>query len=138
MQGGSNQQGLLCTSGKTVIESSPEPGPNLLFVYGTLRRGFLLHHHLRRMGAEFIATAKVQAELFDLGEFPGACKSTKPGKTVEGELYRLHRVESTLRVLDQVEGYSPRNPGKSMFQRATTEVILPNGEHRPAWIYWYR
>ena len=121
-----------------MIEPSPDPDTDLLFVYGTLRRGFPLHHHLRRLGAEFVAAGKVQAELFDLGEFPGARKSSKPGKAVEGELYRLQRVENSLRVLDYVEGFSPRNPEKSLFQRATTEVTLPNGEQRVAWIYWYR
>ena len=119
-----------------MVTSLPELGTDLLFVYGTLRRGFRLHHHLKRMGAEYVAAGKVQAELFDLGEFPGARKSSKPGKTIEGELYRLHGVQKSLKVLDQVEGFSPRSPGR--FQRATTEVTVPNGEQRLAWIYWYR
>ena len=34
-----------------------------LFVYGTLRRGFELHHHLVRLGARFLTEAKVAAEL---------------------------------------------------------------------------
>ena len=115
-----------------------EPAPALLFVYGTLRRGFRLHLHLKRLGAQFVASGKVQAELFDLGDFPGARASTRPGKTVAGEVYRLHKVENTLKVLDEIEGFSPRNPEKGMFQRGTTEVTLPNGERRLAWIYWYR
>jgi gamma-glutamylcyclotransferase (GGCT)/AIG2-like uncharacterized protein YtfP len=118
-------------------DPSPKPAPDLLFVYGTLRRGFRLHHHLKRLGAQFVANGKVQAELLDLDEFPGARPSTKPGKRVEGELYRLHRVESTLRALDQVEGFSPNNPEKGLFQRGTVEVTLANGEPRVAWIYWY-
>jgi len=121
-----------------MIEPSPELDTDLLFVYGTLRRGFPLHHHLRRMGAEFVARGNVQGELFDFGKFPGARKSTKPGKTVEGELYRLRRPEKALKVLDQVEGFLPRTPEKSLFQRAMTEVVLPNGERRLAWIYWRR
>jgi gamma-glutamylcyclotransferase (GGCT)/AIG2-like uncharacterized protein YtfP len=119
-------------------DPSPKPAPDLLFVYGTLRRGFRLHHHLKRLGAKFVGNAAVQAELFDLGEFPGARASTKPGKTVAGELYRLHKVVNSLPVLDQVEGFWPRNPEKGLFQRGTTEVTLPNGERCVAWIYWYR
>jgi gamma-glutamylcyclotransferase (GGCT)/AIG2-like uncharacterized protein YtfP len=118
--------------------SSPQPGTDLLFVYGTLRRGCTLHHHLKRLGAAFVATGKVQAELLELGEFPGARKSSKPGKIVEGEIYRLRGVVNALKVLDQVEGFSPRVPERSRFQRAMTEVTLPNGEQRLAWIYWYR
>lgn len=109
---------------------------DLLFVYGTLRRGFALHHHLRRIGAGFGATGNVQAELFDLGKFPGARKSARPGRIVAGEVYRLRHAESALKVLDQVEGFSPQTPQKSLFQRATTEIFLPNGERRVAWIYW--
>jgi gamma-glutamylcyclotransferase (GGCT)/AIG2-like uncharacterized protein YtfP len=119
-------------------DPSPKPAPDLLFVYGTLRRGFRLHHDLKRLGAQFVGNGEVQAEIFDLGEFPGARASAKPGKTLAGELYRLHKVENTLKVLDQVEGFSPRNPEKGVFQRGTTEVTLPNGERRLAWIYWYR
>ena len=119
-----------------MVDSLPELDTDFLFVYGTLRRGFALHHHLRRMGAEFVATGEVQAELFDLGKFPGARKSTKPGKIVAGEVYRLRQAENALKVLDHVEGFSPQTPEKSLFQRATTEVVLPNGERRVAWIYW--
>jgi len=117
--------------------SSPESSPDLLFVYGTLRRGFRLHHYLKRLSPQFVASGKVQAELVHLGEFPGARPSTKPGHTVEGELYRLHRVENTLRVLDRVEGFSPGNPDRGLFQRGVAEVELPNGARRLAWIYWY-
>jgi gamma-glutamylcyclotransferase (GGCT)/AIG2-like uncharacterized protein YtfP len=50
-----------------MIESLPELDTDFLFVCGTLRRGCVLHHHLRRMGAEFVASGNVQGELFDLG-----------------------------------------------------------------------
>ena len=121
-----------------MTESSTKLDRDLLFVYGTLRRGFRLHHHLKRMGAVFVATGRVQAELFDLGELPGARISAKPGRTVEGELYRLNRLESTLKVLDRVEGYLPRNPERSLFERGTAEVTLPNGARRAACIYWLK
>ena len=119
-----------------MLESLPELDSDLLFVYGTLRRGFALHHHLKRMGAEFVATGRVQAKLFDLGKFPGARKSTQPGRIIEGEVYRLRHAGNALKVLDQVEGFSPRTPEKSLFQRATTDIFLPNGERLVAWIYW--
>jgi len=37
---------------ENVVESLLELDTDFLFVYGTLRRGFALHHHLRRMGVE--------------------------------------------------------------------------------------
>ena len=119
-----------------MVDSIPELHTDFLFVYGTLRRGFALHHHLVRMGAEFVGPGVVQAELFDLGKFPGARKSTRPGRVVAGEVYRLRQAQKALKVLDHVEGISPQAPEKSLFQRATTEVVLRNGERRVAWIYW--
>lgn len=80
----------------------------------------------------------VQAELFDLGKFPGARESAKRGKVLAGEIYRLRQVEKALKVLDRVEGVSPQTAEKSLFQRATTEVFSPNGERRLAWIYWLK
>ena len=121
-----------------MTKSTPEPALDRLFVYGTLRRGLRLHHHLKRLGAQFVANGQVQAELYDLGEFPGACGCTKPGRTVKGELYRLHKVENSLKVLDQIEGFSPRHPERGLFERGTAEVTSPNGQRRLAWIYWYR
>jgi gamma-glutamylcyclotransferase (GGCT)/AIG2-like uncharacterized protein YtfP len=119
-----------------MVDSSQNLDTDFLFVYGALRRGFALHHHLRRVGAEFLAKGEVQAELYDLGKFPGARKSTKPGKVLAGEFYRLRQAEKALRVLDHVEGFAPQAAERSLFQRATTEVVLPNGERRVAWIYW--
>ena len=121
---------------ESMVDSLHELATDFLFVYGALRHGFALHHHLRRLGAEFVARGEVQAELYDLGRFPGARKSSKPGKVLAGEVYRLRQAEKALKVLDHVEGYSPETAEKSLFQRATTEVVLPNGERRVAWIYW--
>jgi gamma-glutamylcyclotransferase (GGCT)/AIG2-like uncharacterized protein YtfP len=123
---------------ENMVESWRELNIDFLFVYGALRRGFALHHHLRRMRAQFVAAGEVQAELYDLGKFLGARKSTKPGKVVAGEVYRLRQTENALKVLDHVEGVLPQAPKKSLFQRATTEVVLPNRERRVAWIYWLK
>ncbi len=114
----------------------PELETDLLFVYGTLRRGRALHHHLKRLGAEFIAIGKAQAELFDLGKHPGARGSARAGKLVTGEIYRLQNAGNTFRVLDHLEGISAQSPEKCLFQRATTEVTRLNGEFLLTWIYW--
>jgi len=118
------------------------PGPersaecHLLFVYGTLRRGFELHHHLPRLGARFLTEARVAAELIDRGRFPGARPAARKGKWVRGELFQLRQPASDLRVLDKVEGFIPGAPKRSEFVRTAAEVILNNGSRRRAWIYW--
>jgi gamma-glutamylcyclotransferase (GGCT)/AIG2-like uncharacterized protein YtfP len=121
-----------------MVNSIQEIHTDFLFVYGTLRRGFALHHHLVRMGVEFVGAGVVQAELFDLGKFPGARKSTRPGRVVAGEVYRLRQAQKALKVLDDVEGVLPQAPEKSLFQRARTEVVLRNGVRGVAWIYWLK
>ena len=118
------------------------PGPNTaaqcrrLFVYGTLRRGFELHHYLPRLGARFLAEARVAAELIDLGRYPGARPADGKGKWVRGELFQLRQSAYALRVLDKVEGFIPAVPERSEFIRAMAEVIVTQGARQRAWIYW--
>jgi gamma-glutamylcyclotransferase (GGCT)/AIG2-like uncharacterized protein YtfP len=107
-----------------------------LFVYGSLRRGFRLHHQLARLGAGFVMEAKVAGELFDLGRYPGARPAKGEGKWVLGEVFQLLHAEHDLKVLDEVEGFIPADPERSEFVRALAEVILPHGAHESAWIYW--
>ena len=108
----------------------------LLFVYGTLRRGFELHHHLERLGAKFQDEAQVGAELVDLGRYPGALPAAGNGEWVHGELFELRQPQPDLQVLDRVEGFIPSAPERSEFIRSTAEVILANGARECAWIYW--
>lgn len=126
--------------GKRLLGMIPEPNSaakcHRLFVYGTLRRGFELHHYLPRLGARFLAEAKVAAELIDLGRYPGARPAGRRGKWVRGELFQLRQPARDLRILDELEGFVPGTPEQSEFVRATTEVILDNGARENAWIYW--
>ena len=107
-----------------------------LFVYGTLRRGFRLHHHLAELGASFEAEGNVAGELFDLGEYPGARPSTGKGKRVYGELFHLQNPQRDLRILDEVEEFIPEQPERSQFIREIVEVIGPAKARQKAWIYW--
>ena len=109
---------------------------HLLFVYGTLRRGFERHHHLARVGARFWREAKVAAELFDLGCYPGARPASGKGRWVRGEIFELRQPSHDLRVLDRVEDFVPAAPARSEFVRDTAEVVLTNRARQTAWIYW--
>ena len=108
----------------------------VLFVYGSLKRGCELHHHLARLGARFMAGAKVAAERTNRGRYPGAHPTTRTGKWVRGELFGLRRPARDLRVLDQVEGFVPSAPQRCAFVRARAGIILNSGVRRYAWIYW--
>ncbi len=72
-----------------------------VFVYGTLRRGGLLHPALD--GATFLNEAKTQPEftLINLGDFPAMLAG---GDTsIVGELYLIN--QETLNLLDKIEGH---------------------------------
>lgn len=74
----------------------------LVFVYGTLKRGFGLHLCLSERGAEFLGEAETEPgyTLVSLGFCPGMIrKEGTPG--VRGEVYRVSR--SLLWSLDSLE-----------------------------------
>lgn len=96
-----------------------EPECDLLFVYGTLKRGLVNHHHLG--GAPFLGEAELPGvQLHDLGPFPMAIPGEGPAR---GELYQVNACQ--LAHLDRFEGV-PR-----LYRRECWR--LPDG--RQAWIY---
>ena len=109
---------------------------SLLFVYGTLRRGFELHHHLVRLGAKCRGRGKVAGELFDRGRYPGGRASLRKGTWIRGEMYELPTPEYDFRVLDRIEGFNPCAPVPREFARELTIVSMESRETRRAWIYW--
>jgi gamma-glutamylcyclotransferase (GGCT)/AIG2-like uncharacterized protein YtfP len=109
--------------------------PDKLFVYGTLRRGFAPHEHLKS-SARFLGKGTIAGRLYDLGEFPGAIPSEQPGEEVEGELYELRDLGRQLKALDEYEEFDPDNPAKSLFIRQRVNVLLDNGERFDAWTYF--
>ena len=96
-----------------------------LFVYGTLQRGQPLHHELVHLQAEFVCTASITGQLYDLGRYPGALATGD--QIIPGELYRLPEPERALRHLDTVEG--------RQFHRAMVRVTLEHGKPQQAWVY---
>lgn len=114
---------------------SPSTG-DLLFVYGTLRKGFHRHDTLSILGAQFLGKGTIRGELFNLHDYPGARPASKPTTHVAGEVYRLRRAARALRILDKVEGYSPSDLRSSLFRREQTQVVLKNGQRVIAWVYW--
>ncbi|MBI1941497.1 MAG: gamma-glutamylcyclotransferase, partial [Acidobacteria bacterium] len=110
--------------------------PDLLFVYGTLRRGFSRHKILRRLGAKSAGRGSIRAELFDLGEYPGAKPFARLSARVVGELYAVPDREGAFKVLDATEGFQPHAPESSLFRRETVEVTLHNMRRVVAWVYW--
>ncbi len=99
--------------------------PALLLVYGTLMRGFALHHLLEGR-ASFVGDGALRGRLYDLGAYPGAV----PGDDglIHGEVYRV--LEPALwSVLDSAEG--------AQYHRREASVTIKGSGVRAAFVYWY-
>lgn len=109
---------------------------HIVFFYGTLMAGF---ERRRRAGIDdkltFLGRGRIRAALFDLGIYPAAVPA--PDGCVWGETYEMSDAESVLTALDDIEGYSPGDPDRSLYARSETDVILTDGAHRRAWVYFY-
>ncbi|HEU4439520.1 MAG TPA: gamma-glutamylcyclotransferase family protein [Methylomirabilota bacterium] len=99
--------------------------PDLLFVYGTLMRGFRLHHLLAR-AAELVGRGRVTGRLIDLGSYPGAVADREG--TLHGEVYRVTDPALWSR-LDSVEG--------PQYHRREVAIRSEDGRAMAACIYWY-
>ncbi len=100
-------------------------GDDLLFVYGTLMRGFSLHPLLDGR-AEYLGEAETPGLLFDLGRYPAALKCAT-GK-IRGEIYRLLD-PAFWRALDSAEG--------SQYHREEAGIERALGGPVRACMYWY-
>ena len=101
-----------------------------LFVYGTLLKGMERESILNV--SQYIGPAMFQAQLFDLGDYPGM----KVGKgAVFGELYEIDQV--TLDALDRLEGYRPFGEKDSLYLRREVEIQRMDGVNVQASCYFY-
>jgi gamma-glutamylcyclotransferase (GGCT)/AIG2-like uncharacterized protein YtfP len=109
---------------------------DLVFFYGTLMAGF---DRRRRAGIDskltYVGRGSIKAALFDLGIYPAAIPA--PEGNVWGEVYAMADAGTVLAALDDIEGYTPADPDKSLYSREQTDVRLPDGSIARAWVYFY-
>lgn len=101
----------------------------LLFVYGTLKRGFPLHKYMR--DATFVAEARTTPSYHmwmpSKGWYPLLTVDLKNGVAIEGELWRISEVLAVR--LDQVEGRA--------YDRCEIELEIPEVQE-PVETYLYK
>jgi gamma-glutamylcyclotransferase (GGCT)/AIG2-like uncharacterized protein YtfP len=75
--------------------------PDLVFVYGSLKRGFRNHGLLH--ASEFVGGGLTEARyrLINLGPYPAMIENAEEPMSITGELYRVD--EPTLAALDRLE-----------------------------------
>ncbi len=108
-----------------------------VFFYGTLMSPFNRPGRQRvNPKLHFTGRGSIRAALFDLGIYPAAVPSDDPG-LVWGEAYETTDAPSVLAALDEIEGYRPSEPERSLYTRVMADVTLEDGRVQPAWVYFY-
>jgi len=109
---------------------------DLVFFYGTLMSGFKRPGRSRiDPKLEAVGRGWIHGTLFDLGIYPAAIPAAD-GR-VWGEVYRMIDPPAVLAALDEIEGYRPDDPDRSLYTRALADAILPDGAGAQAWVYFY-
>lgn len=101
---------------------------HLIFVYGSLKRGFRLHHLLN--GQIFCGAASTlpNFRLFDVGSYPGLIEAA-PGVSILGELFDV--TSECLQRLDNAEGVA-----EGLYARRPIVLLPPwHQQFVEAWYY---
>lgn len=110
---------------------------DFVFFYGTLMTPFNRPGRQRvNPQMSFVGRGSIRAALFDLGIYPAAVP-TNDGSTVWGEVYEMLDPALVLATLDEIEGYRPAEPERSLYTRVLTDVVLDDGGTLQAWAYFY-
>ena len=109
---------------------------DLVFFYGTLMSSFRRPGRVGLDGAlKPVGRASIRAALFDLGIYPAAIPAMDT--RVWGEVHQMLDAEAVLATLDEIEGFSPREPDASLYTRSEIPVTFEDGHTSSAWVYFY-
>ena len=108
-----------------------------VFFYGTLMSPFNRPGRQRVTSKlTFKGRGTINAALFDLGIYPAAIP-VEDHSRVWGEVYETSDAGAVLNVLDDIEGYRPNEPARSLYTRVLTDATLENRQVVKAWTYFY-
>ena len=111
---------------------------DLLFVYGTLMRGF--DHPMAQLlsrSADFLGEARCRGRLYLVKHYPGLVLSDAADDVVSGELFRLRQPAELLREFDMYEACGEGFAEPTEYVRQMLSVALGNGAVSEAWTYVY-
>ena len=111
---------------------------DLLFVYGTLMRGFdNPMAQLLSRGADFIGAARCRGRLYRVTHYPGLVLSDDADDVVFGELFRLRQPAELLREFDMYEACGEGFAEPTEYLRQMLAVTGEDGALSEAWTYVY-
>jgi len=109
---------------------SPANATPLVFVYGTLKRGFGNHRVMQRAGSEFVCCGTmVERYPLVVSGLPYLLDLPGQGHRVEGEIYRVNSAEGRS-ALDRLEGHP------CFYERRLTDIVGDDRETYTAWVYF--
>lgn len=107
-----------------------QPPPELVFVYGTLRRGG--SNHFRLAGAEFVTGGTITGRMYRINWYPGLVLDAA-GDEIHGEVYSAD--PELLAALDIFEGISAGEMDGSEYRRVQTTVVGKDSRLLSAWVW---
>ncbi len=112
---------------------------DLLFVYGTLRRGCGGDEARALHGvAEWLGQGRTSGRLYRVSWYPALVLDAAGEEWVAGDLFRLHDPAAALAWLDRYEECGPEFPEPQEYRRVIAEVEGPGGSGSVrAWVYVY-
>lgn len=107
-----------------------DSSPQLVFVYGTLRREG--SNHFRMAGAEFISPGTITGRMYRIDWYPGLVLDPA-GDEIHGEVYSVG--PELLSALDVFEGLSAGEMEGSEYRRVQTTVMKQDSQTTTAWVW---
>lgn len=109
-----------------------------IFVYGSLMShfdnpmAFYLAQHTQLVGQ-----GRINADLYDAGEFPCAVLDGESQYAVQGEIYAINpgSYSGLVEFLDRYEGFHESDPKNSLFVRTALPVHIAKGQELDCWAY---
>lgn len=113
---------------------------DLLFVYGTLRKGnsnqmaeYLSTH------AAFLTGGWFRGRMYQISFYPGVIASDHMEDRIYGEVYSLHDAQASFAVFDAYEECSAEHAQPAEYQRVKAHIDTIDGNASvQAWIYLYQ
>jgi gamma-glutamylcyclotransferase (GGCT)/AIG2-like uncharacterized protein YtfP len=107
-----------------------------LFVYGTLLDEKNEYGAYLKNNSTSYNEGKLQGELYDIGDYPGAINLTECDLWVHGLIFTVSDLPAVLKVLDDYEGFGEECPQPNEFVRKLLPVEADN-DIINCWVYLY-